>query len=390
MWHRSSVALASLLLLPPPVSCHSRWSCPEPRSPSAGIKSGLCGDDDNNFSDPLLVGGGAGSIVEVKPGPLRVAFEESIHHTGAPFRISLSSEWAPPWILDLGPWATPLGFNLAYNGSKLFAVSCCPIATFPSTGDGDDRDACVLLDHIPHNDCCGPYLRDPSTYTRYEITITIPNVMCERCSLHLSNPMTDKIGINGSPSGIGCTDPGTCFSVYHSCTRPFRIVGNVDNESVLRSEYTCPDPNSFNKNWPKVWTGDFGEDADAGIPGVYRRESSIWSNHTLTTVPEQYREYPGGMCGENELLSAITRDPSTAPTIPSAKITYDGRPTVPPADVPSVSPEKHHGKHSMPAEAGQSQPISSNPLIGLEYFNGQYQGMLTLIAMNEILWWTLK
>ena len=59
--------------------------------------------------------------------------------------------------------------------------------------DGNDDASCVLLDHIPHNDCCNPSLFDPSTYTQYAITINIPNVICERCSLHLSNPMTDKM-----------------------------------------------------------------------------------------------------------------------------------------------------------------------------------------------------
>ena len=154
------------LSIVPTIQSHSRWTCPEPRSPSTGIKNGPCGEQ-------ILTGDDAddaSATIELKPGPLRVIFEESIHHTGAPFRISLSD-------------------------------------------DGSDDNSCVLLDHIPHNDCCRPSFADPATYTRYVITVTIPNVICERCSLHLSNPMTDKIGTNGSPDGIGCTDPGgTCFS----------------------------------------------------------------------------------------------------------------------------------------------------------------------------------
>ncbi|KAL7525441.1 hypothetical protein ACHAXR_001007, partial [Thalassiosira sp. AJA248-18] len=235
----------------PLASTHSRWSCPEPRSSSTGIKTGPCGNEKNDFDNPLQATSGVdGSIVEIKPGPLRVTFEESIHHTGAPFRISLSN-------------------------------------------DGNDDDSCVLLDHIPHNDCCRPSLYDPTTYTPHAITINIPNVLCERCSLHLANPMTDKIGSNGSPSGIGCSDPGTCFSVYHSCTRPFRIAGDVP-----RSEFQCPSVESMNEDWPTVWMGDNGENVDAGTPGVYRRESSIWSteDYTLTTVPVQYREDAGGSC----------------------------------------------------------------------------------------------
>jgi hypothetical protein len=81
---------------------HSRWSCPEPRSSDTGIKVGPCGDDTNDFDNPLLLsststtttddGGDVSSILEISPGPMRVTFVESIHHTGAPFRISLSGE----------------------------------------------------------------------------------------------------------------------------------------------------------------------------------------------------------------------------------------------------------------------------------------------------------
>ena len=109
--------------------------------------------------------------------------------------------------------------------------------------------------------------------------------------------MTDKIGSDGSPSGIGCTDPGTCFSVYHSCTKPFRIVGDIDNGAVARSEYQCSSYEGINEEWPTVWMGDNGDNVDASTPGVYRRESSIWSteDYTLTTVPTKYREDSGGL-----------------------------------------------------------------------------------------------
>lgn len=109
--------------------------------------------------------------------------------------------------------------------------------------------------------------------------------------------MTDKIGSDGSPSGIGCTDPGTCFSVYHSCTRPFRIVGDVSNGAVPRSEYTCPSLESINVGWPTSWTGDNGESVQASVPGVYRRISAVWSadEYTLTAAPEAYREDTGAL-----------------------------------------------------------------------------------------------
>lgn len=139
---------------------------------------------------------------------------------------------------------------------------------------------------------------DETSYTPYVITITIPNVRCERCSLQLTNPMTDKIGNDGAPSGIGCTDPnGTCFSVYHSCTKPFKIVGNVSTGAVPRDEYICPNTSS-NSDWPTSWIGDDGLEADASVSGVYRRISSVWStdDFTLTTVPELYTKDTGDIC----------------------------------------------------------------------------------------------
>jgi len=229
------------------VFAHSRWKCPEPRSSSTSIKEGPCGDETNDFNK-------SGQAIEINPGPLRVVFEESIHHVGSPFRITLS-------------------------------------------GDGSDyQDTCVLLDHIPHNDDVypPPKFQDPTTYTPYVITIDIPDVYCESCSLHLANPMTDKIGSDGSPKGIGCTDPnGTCFSVYHSCTEPFRISG-----SIPRSEYVCPDNGALPVDWPTQWLGDDGEVVDASLPGLYRREYSVWSpnDYTLQTAPLRYRQDAGGVC----------------------------------------------------------------------------------------------
>ena len=244
-----------------PAMAHSRWKCPAPRNTDTGIKTGPCGSDTNNFS----TADGNTSVLELQPGPLRVYFEESIYHTGAPFRIALS-------------------------------------------GDGTDDEVCILLDHIPHNDDLSslPNLFDASTYTPYSITINIPDVQCDQCSLHLVNPMTDKIGADGAPDGVGCTDPnGSCFSVYHSCTVPFRILG-----SVARADYSCP---ALPSDWPTQWTGDDGVSVDVSVAGTYRREASVWSSDGfLQTAPEQYRLDVGGTCGpQGEVICA----PPIGPTV---------------------------------------------------------------------------
>jgi hypothetical protein len=96
---RLSIARGAIFLayssLPRRTAAHSRWRCPEARSSDTGIKAGPCGDETDDFDSPLLLPGGDdddAAVLEIAPGPMRVTFEESIHHTGAPFRISLSGE----------------------------------------------------------------------------------------------------------------------------------------------------------------------------------------------------------------------------------------------------------------------------------------------------------
>ena len=146
-----------MLLIGSPLG-HSRFACPTARSQNTGIKSGPCGGDNDDFT---------GVVTSIAPGPLTIHLEESVAHRGAPWRISLSQE-------------------------------------------SNDGDACTILDHIPHDDTSSPSLGNEATYHDLFITVEIPDVSCERCSLHMSNPMTDKIGSSGSPSGVGCTEPGSC------------------------------------------------------------------------------------------------------------------------------------------------------------------------------------
>ena len=137
----------------------------------------------------------------ISPGPLTIVFEESIAHTGAPWRVSLSAD-----------------------------------------GDDDASKECILLDHIPHDDNARPTFGKDATYHQFRITVTIPDVDCAACSLHLANPMTDKIGAAGAPAGEGCTEPGSCFSVYYSCTTPLRITGATPRASYTCLLYTSPSP----------------------------------------------------------------------------------------------------------------------------------------------------
>ena len=238
--------LLLLLLLatttPIQVQGHIRWYCPAPRSPDTGIKVGPCGDDkmdpynnNNNSSVP---------IYKISPGPFTVQWEESVSHTGAPFFIAL-------------------------------------------TQDGRDNETCVLLDHIPHNDATNPQYFNESTWGLYSMTIEIPNVKCERCSLQIVNPMTDKIGSRGAPNGPGCLYPD-CWNqeqvdVYHSCTWPIQI-----NGTIPRDKYVCPKLNP--SDWPTTWQGDSGQSVNATTRFEYRRESGTWQDSFLLHVPDRYRK----------------------------------------------------------------------------------------------------
>jgi hypothetical protein len=221
----------------------------------------------------------------IAPGPLFVQFEESVFHTGSPFRISLS-------------------------------------------GDGTDDTVCVLLDHIPHNDGSNPRPDQgpESTYAQYGITINIPDVKCDRCSLHLGNPMTDSIGSDGFPTGQGCTDPfGTCSSAYYSCTLPFRIAGGLNYSS-----FECPNP--LPSDWPLEWFGDRNERVDTSVPGVYRREAGIWRDGLLENVPDRYRNTTLATCGLDPTPSPIQ------PQTPAPTESTTMAPTASPVSTVTVAP----------------------------------------------------
>lgn len=126
------------------------------------------------------------------------------------------------------------------------------------------------------------------SYHNYFITVMIPDVQCDVCSLQLRQIVTDSL----KPPDTTCTLPGTCPSVYHSCAN-VRIGGRVP-----RSQYTCAYP----ENWPYRSLAS----------GVYASgENAAWTNGLLDGVPSQYRAVSGmcsadvaqgwlcGVCGRN-------------------------------------------------------------------------------------------
>lgn len=240
------------------VNGHSRWKCPPPRDQNdengnhiifqnTANKEGPCG--------PAMYG--YNGITELSPGLQTFVWEESITHKGAPYRINLL--------------------------------------------DKSGRIIATIMDHIPHNDAAKTTMME-KRYTPYKMTIDIPNVKCDECSLQLLFLMTDKttncgteyctyyaddddcIGHTDESEGIcagavptsgPCKNKDTCFSVYHSCV-DVKIDGNV-----CLSHFSGGDIQD--KDWP------YKNNSNKN----YTSESAEWENSWLLNIPEKFTKEQG-------------------------------------------------------------------------------------------------
>lgn len=242
------------LILPFTALGHGRWKCPLPRDEknenglhikfdNTGNKYAACGPQSGNW--------GFGSVTTLKPGWTTLTWEESIAHTGSPFRISILDE--------------------------------------------SETEVVVLLDHIPHNENSSPVAYVESTYVEYKISAYIPDISCEKCTLQLMYAMTDKTVACGIPTCYynpedaackGSTDPSAptcagapndevcvqeneCFSNYHSCS-DVTILG-----SAPLSEFPM-DSQPF--DWPYK----------SMKMSYYGAEVGNWSDGWLQGVPTNY------------------------------------------------------------------------------------------------------
>ena len=215
---------------------------------NTGNKQGACGPYSGMF--------GMNGVTTLKPGPLTLTWEESVAHVGSPFRISILDE--------------------------------------------NENVQVVLLDHIPHDDSAKatPYIE--GSYQPYHITVTIPDVKCEKCVLQLVYFMTDKTtkcGVDvctyypqdsacsghtdaaagkcfGAPNDIPCEKADACFSNYHTCTDVAieGVKSFVDFEMDLQPA-TWP--------WKNLTMGRYGlEDAE-------------WEGGWLKDVPKEFTSLVG-------------------------------------------------------------------------------------------------
>ena len=231
---------ACLLSVVASAAAHSRLVCPPPRNSGVGLKSYPCGSALD----------GQQPAFSVAPGPFTVVWEEAVAHRGAPARLALS--------LD---------------------------------GSDDGFELCTLLDHIPHREGGTPLMGLSFTYTQTRLTVNIPDVSCERCTLQLTSMMSDAL--HGVPAGTRCvtrgpdTAPGAAAAntsllacpTYHSCAT-LRITGRTP-----RGNYSCP---AQPQDWPYA----------AQTPAVYdsAADSAEYNRAGwLLSAPAAYRT-PAGHC----------------------------------------------------------------------------------------------
>ncbi|KAG2374762.1 hypothetical protein C9374_010506 [Naegleria lovaniensis] len=181
------------------VEGHARWTYPSPRTSDAGLKTYPCGG--------IQFHGQGQPVTTLSPGKQILKFEETISHRGAPFRIALS------------------------------------------INDDSSYDKYILIDHIPHNDAT-----ESNPVKVYQYEVIIPDINCPKCSLALTNPMTDKI-----TSGTCCSYPTAsgsspqCFSVYHSCAN-IVITGTKSVQQFMSSGYNYTGPCGDYTQEAATWT----------------------------------------------------------------------------------------------------------------------------------------
>jgi hypothetical protein len=214
---------------------HSRLVCPRPWDSSTALKVGPCGG--------ASVAAHVQPAFTVQPGPLTIAWEESVPHAGSPARIALSV-------------------------------------------DGSDAgfEHCVLLDHIPHNNAPAlpPVFGVDATYMRSALTVVLPNVRCERCVLQLVTLMTDAL--HGTRAGARCALPGTS-SELPPCPAYFSCATIAINGTASGAAAAC---GAQPTDWPYA----------GRTPGVYdsAADSARWSGQGwLLDAPPAYRT-PAGPC----------------------------------------------------------------------------------------------
>ena len=174
------------------------------------------------------------------------------------------------------------------------------------------------MDHIPHNDKSNPDKDNENSFTKYNISLLIPNVDCPSCSLQLLYIMTDKTtscnipvcryneldtackgstDLNtdpclGAPNGNVCIDSNECFS---NCM--FNHYWLYFNQFYLCLDHSCAD--IIIKGVKPIKDFDLVDRIPSIWPyknktnGYYSKESANWENGWLKGIPSNFTKiYP--------------------------------------------------------------------------------------------------
>lgn len=147
---RFGLPFACLLLLSPDVHAHVRLDAPPPRHPETGLKQGPCGkgaNDPRTTRPELITTFTAGETITVR-------FTETIDHDPAHYRIALS-----------------------YGGDQDFVDP----TDFEDIGP---EELPILLDGIPD--------AEGGNNQAYNITVTLPDISCEICTLQVMQVMKES------------------------------------------------------------------------------------------------------------------------------------------------------------------------------------------------------
>ena len=267
------VPAAVLLLVCELVAGHGRWKCPPPRDANdengnhitfdnTGNKYAACGPESGKW--------GFGTVTNLKPGWTTLSWEESVSHKGSPFRLAILDETETARV--------------------------------------------VLLDHIPHNDDSAPSSSDESTYYLYQVSVNIPDIQCDKCSLQFLYVMTDKsvkCGIEtcyynasdaackgstdpdaatctGAPNSNVCTQENECFS---NCKFIFQFISRILIDYLCIVDHSCSDItisgttpidkfafDSQPEDWP----------FKSKTVSYYGAEVGTWANGWLSGLPANF------------------------------------------------------------------------------------------------------
>jgi hypothetical protein len=245
------------------VSAHGRWKCPPPRdtndengkhikSDNTGNKYPACGPESGKW--------GFGTVTTLQPGWTTFTWEESVNHNASPFRIAILDE--------------------------------------------NEKLVTVLLDHIPHNQNTQPVLGVEKTYAPYKMSINVPDIQCDKCTLQFLYVMTDKsvgCGIptcyynpddaackgstdpaaptcTGAPNDNVCVQENECFSNYHSCSDVV-LTGSIPHTQFAQDSQPEDWPYNSKHMTMQYYGAEIGDwSADAwlqGLPANYTTQYDV-------------------------------------------------------------------------------------------------------------------